>query len=158
MAIMVGFDESISARKALQFAISEAKQRDTSIWLVHAIPKDRLSNHQKKEIIQILGSVDASERYPGALTNTLVQELRRAEKLIQEAGIDWETRIVVRGQSPGEDLTTFILEMREHIEMAVVGVRKTSAVGKAVFGSTVQHLILHASCPVATVNPGMGRD
>ncbi|MBI4773145.1 MAG: universal stress protein [Deltaproteobacteria bacterium] len=63
-----------------------------------------------------------------------------------------------RRQSAGEDLMSFILDMREHIEMVVVGVRKTSAVGKAVFGSTVQHLILHSPCPVATVNPGTERD
>jgi len=158
MAIMVGFDETISARKALQFAISEAKQRNTSIWLVHAVPRDRIPDQHKKEIMQILSSADVSERYAGALSNALVRELRSAENLIEEAGIGWETRILVRGRSAGEDLMAFISEMREHIEMLVVGVRKTSAVGKAIFGSTVQHLILNAPCPVATVNPGTERD
>ena len=155
MAIMVGFDETISAGKALQFAIAEAKHRNTSIWLVHAVPKNRIPDHHKKEIMQILSSADVSERYVGALPDALAQELHRAEKLIEEAGIEWETRILVRGQSAGEDLMTFIFEMREHIEMVVIGVHKTSAVGKAVFGSTAQYLILHAPCPVAPVNPGV---
>jgi nucleotide-binding universal stress UspA family protein len=56
---------------------------------------------------------------------------------------------VINDLETGETLVQFA---EDHtIDEAVVGVRKTSKVGKLVFGSTAQYLILEAQCPVATV-------
>ncbi|MBT7887657.1 MAG: universal stress protein, partial [Deltaproteobacteria bacterium] len=37
------------------------------------------------------------------------------------------------------------------INEIIIGIKKTSKVGKLVFGSTAQHVILESNCPVVTV-------
>ncbi|MGW8186758.1 MAG: universal stress protein, partial [Desulfobacterales bacterium] len=56
---------------------------------------------------------------------------------------------LVRGLSPGEDLVQFAKENR--IDEIIIGVRRRSKVGKLVFGSTAQFVILNAPCPVVSV-------
>ncbi len=65
-----------------------------------------------------------------------------------EAGISVETHLLIRGVSPGGDLARFAQE--QSIYEILVGVRKTSAVGKTLFGSNAGHVILHAPCPVVS--------
>jgi nucleotide-binding universal stress UspA family protein len=50
---------------------------------------------------------------------------------------------------PGEDLVKYAKE--NQIDQIVVGIRRRSKVGKLVFGSTAQYVILEAPCPVLTV-------
>jgi nucleotide-binding universal stress UspA family protein len=50
---------------------------------------------------------------------------------------------------PGEDLVQYA---KEHaIDEIMIGVRRRSKVGKLVFGSTAQYVILEAHCPVLSV-------
>jgi len=49
----------------------------------------------------------------------------------------------------GEDLVKFANE--NDIDEILIGIQKTSKVGKLLFGSTAQFVILEASCPVVTV-------
>ncbi|MGD9122547.1 MAG: universal stress protein, partial [Desulfobacterales bacterium] len=51
--------------------------------------------------------------------------------------------------SPGEDLVQFAKDNR--IDMIFIGIKKTSKVGKLVFGSTAQYVLLKAPCPVVAV-------
>jgi nucleotide-binding universal stress UspA family protein len=77
------------------------------------------------------------------------EELESIKELLERDGIPVETHLLVRGLSAGEDIVKFA---REHqIDETVVGVKKTSAVGKAIFGSNARYVILHAPCPVLTV-------
>jgi len=83
-------------------------------------------------------------------------EFERAEKELQsqaialkEAGFDCETLLSVRGLETGEDIIK-IAEERQAEEI-IIGVQRKSKVGKLLFGSTAQYIILNASCPVVTV-------
>ena len=49
----------------------------------------------------------------------------------------------------GEQLVKFAEE--QEIDQIFLGIIKTSKVGKLLFGSTAQYVILHAPCPVVTV-------
>jgi nucleotide-binding universal stress UspA family protein len=60
-----------------------------------------------------------------------------------------ETHASVSHLSAGEDLVQFAKDHK--IDEIVIGVRKRSKVGKLVFGSTAQYVILEAPCPVVTV-------
>ena len=40
----------------------------------------------------------------------------------------------------------------EDVDLVFIGVEKRSKVGKLLFGSTAQHVILNSPCPVVTVN------
>jgi nucleotide-binding universal stress UspA family protein len=42
------------------------------------------------------------------------------------------------------------------VDLIVVGLRRRSAVGKAVFGSNAQNIIVAADCPVMSVRPAAG--
>jgi nucleotide-binding universal stress UspA family protein len=51
--------------------------------------------------------------------------------------------------TPEEDLLAYARE--QNVDEIVIGIRKRSRMGKLLFGSTAQFLILNAHCPVLTV-------
>ena len=63
--------------------------------------------------------------------------------------IHCETFVSVNYLSPGEDLVQFAKD--NDIDMIFIGIKKTSKVGKLVFGSTAQYVLLKAPCPVVAV-------
>ena len=76
-------------------------------------------------------------------------DLAYAEKYFKEKAVLHESHLLVRGLSPGEDLVQFAGENKA--DMIIIGVKRKSKVGKLVFGSTAQQVILEAPCPVLTV-------
>jgi len=56
--------------------------------------------------------------------------------------------------TPGEQLVTFA--KNEKVDQMYIGIKKRSKVGKLIFGSTAQFVILNAPCPVVTVNAQAG--
>ena len=61
-------------------------------------------------------------------------DLEAAEKSMADQNIPVESHLLIRGMKPGEDL-----------------VKRRSKVGKLLFGSNAQYIILKAPCPVTTV-------
>jgi nucleotide-binding universal stress UspA family protein len=129
MKILVGYDGTNSAKDALKLARDYAKSLDASIDVVTSMVK---ANENQYE------SVRQAE-----------WGLEYTKALLTEKGIDCETHLLIRGVSPGEDLIQFAAENR--VDEIFVGVRRRSKVGKVLMGSTAQHVILNASCPVVTV-------
>ncbi len=72
-----------------------------------------------------------------------------AQAQFMEAKIPCESHLSVRGLEAGEDLVQFARE--NEIDLIVIGVRRRSKVGKLLFGSTAQYVILKAQCPVLSV-------
>jgi nucleotide-binding universal stress UspA family protein len=79
-----------------------------------------------------------------------------AEKGLEDAKIFFaqeqlpcQTHLLVRGNTAGEDLVKFATE--KGVEQILIGVKSRSKVGKLIFGSTAQYVILKADCPVTTV-------
>jgi len=153
MAIVVAYDGSDSARKALDYALSEASFQETSIWLVYALPPEQVIN-EKNRVLRALSFSDISERYKEAISKVMREMLEEAERRIDRAGLEWEVRILNIGEGTGPDIVHFIEREKELIDMVVVGIHKRSPTGKAIFGSTAQHIILNSPCPVITINPG----
>ena len=69
--------------------------------------------------------------------------------ILNSEKIPYETQLVISSLESGEDLVQFAEENK--IDEIIIGVRKRSKVGKLVFGSTVQYLILNAPCPVVSI-------
>ncbi len=129
MKILVGYDGSNSAKEALKLAKEHAKSLDALIDVVTSMVK---ANENHYEIVR------RAER-----------GLEYVKTMLEEEGINCETHLLIRGYSPGEDLVQFAAENR--VDEIFVGVRRRSKVGKVLMGSTAQHVILDATCPVVTV-------
>jgi len=129
MKILVGLDGSKSSKEALSLAKKHAKTFNAMIDLVTSMEKG--TETQQKEI-------EDSEH-----------DLENAKKLLEKDGISCDTHLLIRGMAPGEDIVEFA--EKNEVDEIVIGVKRRSKVGKLVFGSTAQHVILNAHCPVVTV-------
>lgn len=96
--------------------------------------------------------VVANARRGGALVEGSVADPGTLESLAgraREAGI--ETRVA---QVDDPDVVDALMDLASgDDDMIVIGLRRRSAVGKLLLGSTAQRLLLDATCPVLTVKP-----
>jgi nucleotide-binding universal stress UspA family protein len=129
MNILVGYDGSNVAKEALVLAKKHAKAFDAKVYLLNALaqgPDLKFEDIQKVE-----------------------NELERLRTSFIDDGISCETHAIVSSLSAGEDLVQFAQE--NEIDEIVIGVRRRSKVGKLLFGSNAQYIILLAPCPVVAV-------
>ncbi|MCF8052131.1 MAG: universal stress protein [Desulfobacterales bacterium] len=127
MKILLAYDESNAAKGAVRVAAVHAKAFGGHLYVVRSMNADL--DHNEIERAQ--------------------RELDEACALFQEAGIEAEARLLVHGVSAGEDIVKFAEE--QSIDQIVIGIKKTSRVGKLLLGSNAQYIILKAPCPVTTV-------
>ncbi|WIV66400.1 universal stress protein [Natrialbaceae archaeon AArc-T1-2] len=71
---------------------------------------------------------------------------------LEDAGIDARVRGVRAGDEPGDAIVS--AAERAGVDRIYLYSRKRSPAGKAVFGSTVQRVLLSASCPVVVLPYG----
>jgi nucleotide-binding universal stress UspA family protein len=76
-------------------------------------------------------------------------ELEEVKKQLDAASIAGETHLLIRGMEPWEDIIDYAKQ--KQVDEILIGIKKRSRVGKLLFGSTAQHVILEAPCPVVTV-------
>jgi len=73
---------------------------------------------------------------------------KEIKTLMNGEDIPYKTTLLVSSESAGEQITRH-LELKNSSEICM-GVRRRSKVGKLLFGSTAQYVILTAPCPVVT--------
>ena len=129
MKILVGYDGSRVAEDALKLAHKHARAFKADIHLFTSLQQG--PELQKEDI----------EKAESRLDN--LRLTCNFEKT------NCETHASVTYLTPGEDLVLFA--KNNAIDCIFIGVRKRSKVGKLVFGSTAQLVILDAPCPVVTV-------
>ena len=129
MKILVGCDGSRVAEDALKLAHEHARAFNADIHLFTSLQQG--PELQKEDI----------EKAESRLDN-----LKRSRDFDKT---NCETHASVTYLTPGEDLVDFA--KNNAIDYIFIGVRKRSKVGKLVFGSTAQLVILKAPCPVVTV-------
>ena len=129
MKILVGYDGSKVSEDAVQLALKHGHAFKADIHIMTSLLQ---GPDLKKE------DIDKAES--------------KLEKLItpfKADDIPCKTLAVVSYQSPGEDLVRFANE--NNMDEIIIGVRRRSKVGKLVFGSTAQFVILEAPCAVVAV-------
>ena len=129
MKILVGFDGSNSAKDALALAKKHAAAFDATVIIVSSLTG---------------GSVTHAVEVEHATEN-----LESAKKMFEEDGLQCETKLLVRGMTPGEDIVDYAKE--KAIDEIIIGIKRRSKVGKLLFGSNAQYIIIKAPCPVVTV-------
>jgi len=129
MKILVGYDRSAVAKDALDLAKKHAKAFNAKVYLLTSLAR----SHELQ-----LEDIQKSER-----------ELENLRTQFTAEGISCETHAIVSANSPGEDVVQFAAD--NEIDEIVIGVRRRSKVGKLLFGSNAQYIILQAECPVVAV-------
>ncbi|MFA6222447.1 MAG: universal stress protein [Desulfomonilaceae bacterium] len=129
MKILVGYDGSNQAKEALNLAKKHAQAFNAYVYVVYSLKKGSQTT---------AGEIDQAKEW-----------LEYTKQFFSASGIPVETHLLVRGVTPGEDLVQFAQE--HDVDEIIVGIKKTSPVGKIVFGSNARHVILNADCPVVTV-------
>jgi nucleotide-binding universal stress UspA family protein len=126
---MVCYTGSRSSYSALKEVIKRAKAMEAKVYLVASLEKG--TEDEQKTISQLEAA------------------LKDAEDQLKKENIECETHLLVRGMTPDDDLLSYAKE--QDVDEIVIGIRKRSKMGKLLFGSTAQYLILNAHCPVLTV-------
>ena len=129
MKFLVGYNGSDEAEDALREAQIHANIFKADIYIVTSL--EQSPTLEKADIDKAEG------------------ELEYLRTPFNIDGITCETHVAVSYLTAGEDLVLFAKENK--IDEIFIGVKKRSKVGKLMFGSTAQHVILNAPCPVVVV-------
>lgn len=127
--MMVCFDGSHAANYALHVAKKRALKLGAKLLLVTSMTGGRDVVTKDYEMFENL--------------------LARAKSGVVEKNIPCKTLLSVRNLTTGENLSRIAKE--RDIDEMYIGIEKRSKVGKFIFGSTAQYVILNAPCPVVTV-------
>jgi len=129
MKILVGYDNSNAVKEAILVAI------------VHA--------QAFKARIDVVCSVIERTNEDAEFMRRTQLEMDEVKQQVVSSGIDCETHLFARDFTPGEDLVEFARE--NNVDEIILGVRKRSQLGKVIFGSHAQMVIMNAPCPVLCV-------
>ncbi len=129
--VVVGYVSKPEGDAALRTAVAEARLRDANLLVV--------SSHRGGSDSDAAAAFDEND-------------LAAVRTELDQSGIAYEVRHLVRGFEPAEDLLS-IAEASD-AELIVIGLRRRSPVGKLILGSNAQRILLDAPCPVLAVKAG----
>ena len=129
MKIVVGYDMTEPAEKAFAGALEYAGRLKAQLILIAS-----LVGGTREDVEEI---------------NAYEKGLRIAHQKAVNSGVACEKHLLMHGRQPGEDIVAFARETKA--DLVVIGIKKRSNVGKLMFGSTAQYVILEAPCPVVSV-------
>jgi len=131
MLIMVCYDGTQTGHRAVKLA-----QEHATMWKAKKI---------------VVKAVERDTPLKRAYVEDEEQMLRdEISVLMMNSTIPWDCELFISSISSGEQLENFARS--EDVDLVFIGVEKRSKVGKLLFGSTAQHVILNSPCPVVTVN------
>lgn len=129
MNILICYDETNASQAALKLGLQHAKAFDAKVYVITSLMGGNRDGLEDNKIAE--------------------RGLEHAQKILEKEGISYETHLLVRGLSSGEDILLFASEKK--VDEIIIGIKRISKLGKFVFGSTAQLVILHSICPVVTV-------
>ena len=129
MKILVGYDYSTVTQDVLALAKQQAQALKAEVHLLRFLEQ---GPELSREAIQ-----------------QAEQNLDQVKREFATLALACDTHVVVSALSAGEEIVQFAEQ--NSIDLIVIGVRRRSKVGKLLFGSNAQLIILTAPCPVLTV-------
>lgn len=144
MTIFAAIDEEEGSR-VITVAHDLAMAYDEPLVVLHVVPTEQFESYK--------GSVkDIHEFRNASITQEMDSAARFARHAVTETldGFDDE-RVSVRGRvgTPAEEILSEAKDVDPRY--LVIGGRRRSPTGKALFGSTTQQILLNADAPVMTV-------
>lgn len=128
MKILIAYDQNTAVSNVLDRGVSRARETKGSVYLVRTCSQGL----KEEEIADIEKRLD---------------ELKK--DVFDSVSIPCETHLLIRGVNPGEDIVRYAKQQK--VDEIVIGIKKRSKLGKLVFGSNAQNIILEAHCPVLCV-------
>ena len=129
MKILVGYDYSTVTQDVLALAKQQAQAFKAEVHLLRSLEQNP---ELKRDTIQ-----------------QAEQNLDQVKREFATLALACDTHVVVSALSAGEEIVQFAEQ--NSIDLIVIGIRRRSKVGKLLFGSNAQLIILTAPCPVLTV-------
>jgi nucleotide-binding universal stress UspA family protein len=126
MSVLVAYIPTPEGDAALQMALAEARRRDTSVVLVNAST----------------GDATADPRH----LNT--EQVTKVSEQLADSGVPHVIEVRT-GRDPVDEIVT--LSEQPAVELVVIGLRHRNAVGKLLWGSTAQRILLEVERPVLAV-------
>lgn len=99
--------------------------------------------------ISIITSLTGGETTKPRKIDEAEKNLEEAKAFFDANNIPSDIHLLVRGNTAGEDIVKFADD--NSADEIIIGVKSRSKVGKLIFGSTAQYVILKANCPVTTL-------
>ena len=130
--VVLGYVPKPEGEAALSKAIDEAKLRGTKLVVVNS--------HR------------GGQEFDGEAAIKAEKDMDAVKARLDEAGVSYDLRQLVRGFEPAEDLIS--IAEANAAELIVIGLRRRSPVGKLILGSNAQRILLDAHCPVLAVKAG----
>ena len=130
MKFLVCYDETNEAKEALKVAQEHARVWNARLEVVNAVIRIEPLKHSRVEKMEI-------------------NLARQVKAILGSDDPPYEVQLLLTDLTSGEQLVKFAEDMK--IDLIFLGIVKKSKVGKLLFGSTAQYVILHAPCPVVTV-------
>ncbi len=130
MKFLVCYDETKEAKKALKVAQEHAK-----IW-------------QAK--LEVVNTITRIEPLKHSAVQKMEEEMEgNIKEILAKDDLPYQVHLLLTDLTSGEELVKFAEDQK--IDQIFLGIVKKSKVGKLLFGSTAQYIILHSPCPVVTV-------
>lgn len=110
----------------------------------------KLAQALKGKILVVTCSSRLDKDYP-KIIEPLSQGLKEAKSTIDQSGVPCESALLYRAaeDSDGEALLSFARE--KQVSYIIIGIRNRSKVGKLLFGSVAQYVLLGSEVPVIGV-------
>jgi nucleotide-binding universal stress UspA family protein len=130
MKLLVGYDGSSVAKAALELARQHATTWNAKIEVANCMHQNQKLKYEDIRKVE--------------------QNLEDEVHAIMNSGkVSYQTHVLISDLEPGEELVRFAEDNKN--DEIVIGIRKRSKVGKLMFGSTAQYVILNAPCPVVSI-------
>jgi nucleotide-binding universal stress UspA family protein len=130
MRILVCYDNKPRGIAAIELAQDHAAKWQAEIDVVWAISRD-------KPLVQ-----KQIQEFEEELEAHVVQ-------LFEGSAIKFTVHLLIDTIQAGEQIVN--LAEQSNADLVVLGLRRRSMVGKVIFGSNAQYIIINAPCPVLTV-------
>ena len=129
MKIMVCYADSSTARDAVRLVQKHAEVWNAEVEVVSTISREEPIKHSRLQ--------EREEQFEAQI-----------RELFEDVEVPYKAHLLVNSTPAGEQLVRHAT--RKNVDFICMGIRKRSKVGKLIFGSTVQYVILNSPCPVLT--------
>ena len=140
--ILVPTDFSDSARNALRYGVSFAREFDAELLLLHVVEPVAIGYGSDLFPLPMAEVFQEMSGHARGEIARLASELREKQVAVRE--------LVVQGKPSSEVLR---VAADEEIDLIVLGTHGKGVLDKAIFGSTTERVVRRAPCPVLTCRP-----